>query len=1112
MHTPIALDRLHGPVRLLAGPGAGKTHALVELYADLVGRGLAGRGEILVLTFSTSAAAELERRLDQRLNDSYDQAWISTFHSFCARLLRDHRPDPRRLLLSGFQEWLAMRAVLEDIEPGLLGSLAPVRRSDAFAQDALSFIALLKQNLVHPAAFQLLAEASGSERMRSLAGVYRVYQARLEQAGLVDFRDLVAEAIALLDARPDIHSRLASTFRFILVDEFQDVDPAQFELLRRLAPPEARPHLLVAGDPEQAIYGFRGTVPRLLDQEFPSRYQAQSLELPGSRRCPPEVLAAASRLLDATQPQRLAAATSAAVPPPDPAVSPLASPPAAPAGSAALRVVRHANSVEEAFFVAREVRRLVLEEGLQLGRCAILLRSTTTLAVPFEEALRAMGLPYEVRGLGAISRNEVARFLIVYLRALASPDDPDALERLLSSSLSGAGRQLVGRLRRVAIEEGRAFHKVVRQLMYRLQAHDTAAYPLPWASGEPAPAPAPPPPAPELVPLTPSGPEPPPPMAEVKLPEYLAYVDPAETRALHSALVAFYRMASEARRLPIYALSYRILNEAGVFERLFSLPVSEDERTEALANLKAALDAFSEIDVATERLTGAGPNLEEVAPRLDALIGRALDDTQPAAGSRPAAVQVMTVHQAKGLEFDAVFMAGLALGHFPVAGLPHPLLEEADQAWLEARVEGFRPSWPPDAAHHVAEEARLAYVGMTRARRRLYLSYADEYDQTAGPSPFIELAVPEMEHESPGGSTAALDASAFLTMAEAETLLALERRSVTEDHRVALAGLGVDLEFVFDPASGEPFEPYAGSPPVGVDPGHFSPTSLNNYLKCPRLYWYGDHPGLSAPPRGVEMERGSFLHRVLEDFHKRESEWRPLPVESQREWLEAALQGHLEAYLSRVDSTLERKAEEQEVRRILGNYIQFATSFQSIRRLGTLATELKFFVQVDGHEVRGKIDRINDTGDGTCEVVDYKTGSGMAAQRALEAYFGPDLHDVQLAMYNLACLEGVDEEGQPIARRPRFLSLWYPKDMVYGKMRQVLFAIDQPEPGVKEWLQRVVTQDDLARARDLVVNAINSIGEGDFRPRPKPGAIGTCLSWFGCPHSSICPYGGQPAE
>lgn len=259
------------------------------------------------------------------------------------------------------------------------------------------------------------------------------------------------------------------------------------------------------------------------------------------------------------------------------------------------------------------------------------------------------------------------------------------------------------------------------------------------------------------------------------------------------------------------------------------------------------------------------------------------------------------------------------------------------------------------------------------------------------------------------------------------------------------------------------------------------------------------------------MERGSFLHKVLEDFHRRESEWRHLAPETQREWLESALQGHLDTYLNRVESVLDRRAEEQEVRRILENYVRFATSLQPIRRLGTLMVERKFTLVLDDAEIHGKIDRVNDTGEGTCEVVDYKTGRGRSAQHAYADYFGPELADVQLLMYYLACREGVDEDGKPIALRPRFLSLWYPKDTVFGSMRQVLFAVGDAAPGVREWMQRTVGQADVERGRTTAIQAIGRIREGDFAPAPK-ATIGTCLSWFGCPHAQVCPFGGQPAE
>jgi superfamily I DNA/RNA helicase len=1093
MAATLTAETLDRPVRLLAGPGTGKTRTLVDLYVELVQGGRASRGEILVLTFSTAAASEISRRLDGRLTDSYGEAWIYTFHSFCARVLRDYRPEPLGLVLSGFQEAVAMRETLARLELSSLGRLARVARTDGFAQDALAFVALLKQNRVYPAEFALLAEVSGTARLRELAALYSDYQGRLREAGARDFRDLVADAIALLGDRPEVLEHYRRKFRFVLIDEFQDVDPAQFDLIRSLVPPAGDASLLVAGDPDQSVYGFRGTVPALLADEFPMIYGGGTEVLEISDRCPAEVLEAGLRLLRATQPagdrRRLRAA------PREPGV-----------GGPPVRVVKETNAVEEALFVARESRRLMLDDPtLRPQDFAILLRSTATQAAPFEEALRALGLPYEVRGVGSLARNEVVRFLLTYLRAVAQPDDPESLERLLASGLSGVERRTTGRIRRYAIEEGRSFTKVVRRLMYWLRSSDPAAYPLPWE---------------EQIGIPPPGQgegqgggtdaahrEPEPPARDAEPPEFARYLAPEELAALHGAVRTFYSIGHAARRLPLAALAYSVLIEAGVLERALRLPLEDAEQRRILGDLRIAVESFSELEAVWERLFGGPPRLADVATRLESWIARAVDEAQPAPSS-VAGVQLLTVHQSKGLEFQVVFLSGFAQGLFPLAARPHPLLEEGDQAWLEANLQGFRPSWPDSPGEHGAEEARLAYVGMTRASRLLYVTYAEEYDDRAGPSPFLELALPGSAPTEPARAGTELTPAGVLTLGEAETLLA--GLSLGDPQRSRLAAAGVDLEFVCDPGAGQPFEPYLRGP-MAVDPGHFSPTALNDYLKCPRLYWYNHHPGLAAAPRGIEMERGSFLHRVLEEFHAREQEWRGLPPDRQRDWLQDVLERHLERYLERQEVVLERRAEEQEVRRILENYVRFATSFQPVRRLGTLMVERKFVLQLDGAEIHGKIDRVNDTGDGTCEVVDYKTGRGQPAQRAYDSYFGDEPLDVQLLMYYLACRFGVDGEGRPLDLEPRYLSLWYPKDTWRGRMRQVLFAVAEPAPGVPDGMQRTVSAADLQRGRSVVADAVSRIRVGDFAPAPRD-AVGTCLSWFGCPHAAICPYGGQPPE
>jgi len=1067
---PLDIHEIDGPVRVLAGPGTGKTHALVDLYEQAVRERVAGRGEILVLTFSTSAAAEISGRIDERLQDEYGEAWISTFHSFGARLLREHSPDRDRLLLNGFQEWLVMRRVLEELDAELLGPLEGVRRSDAFAQDVLTFVALMKQNLVHPSTLLLAAEASASERLRVLAAVYQAYQRRMQNARIVDFRDLISGAIELLQSNASLRDKLRTQFRLILVDEFQDVDPAQFELLQLVAPPQARPRLVVVGDPDQSIYGFRGTVPRLLSHDFAAVYGSATQRLEDCRRCSQEALDGAERLLVATHPGResrhmrtMAISTLPAV------------------------VVAHENDpVDEAFFVAREIKRLHVESPvLRYGDFAILLRSTTSLGAPFEEALRALAVPYEVRGAGATSRNEVVRFLVGYLESLRRPDDAEAFEGALASSLGGVGARTLGRLRASAHERGRPLLRVMRRLMYALAARDPQRFPLPWGGDAPS---------------------------EARMePDYMVFLSEEELTILHAAMVARQHLLDRVPRLSLAALAYSVLIEDGAMRRLLDLDLPDDQRVEAISDLRAAIEGLEAIEAVHERLTGAKPMLSDISGSLETLLAAAADDSEAASG-RGDAVQVMTVHQAKGLEFEVVFCSGFAHGLFPLPVRPHPLLDEEDRAWLEGFKVGFMPSWPSDPDGHLAEEARLAYVAMTRARRRLYVTYADTYLRQSGPSVFLDMAAPEAEVRSLTRGSSRLLPGDLLLSREAEVLLASHPSALTNGVSARAAALGLDVAFLTDPDSGEPFESYGGDRnPTTVQIDHFSPTTLNDYLKCPRLYWYNHHPGLVEEPRSVAMERGGFLHKVLEDFHAKEAEWRPLDSEHQKEWLEAALQGHLEGYLVQMEGVLDRKREERQVRSLLTNYIRFVTGLQQIRRLGTLATERRFRLQLDGSDIVGKIDRVNDVGDGEVEVVDYKTGAGKPMKYAYEAYFGPELYDVQLALYYIACKEGFDEEGKPLGFQPRFLSLWYPKEWVWRDMRQVIFSVGRAA-GLKDYRERLLTNEDLDRSRAIVVDAIGRIKAGHFEPAPRELA-GTCVTRFGsCPHAAVCPYGGAPPE
>jgi ATP-dependent exoDNAse (exonuclease V) beta subunit len=591
----------------------------------------------------------------------------------------------------------------------------------------------------------------------------------------------------------------------------------------------------------------------------------------------------------------------------------------------------------------------------------------------------------------------------------------------------------------------------------------------------------------------------------------MAFLSAAELDALHAAMVARHALLKRARSLPVAALAYSVLIEDGAMARLLDLELPAPQREEAIADLRAAVEALEAIEDVHERLHGAKPLLADLGGSLESLLAAAADDAASAPGRRDG-VQVMTVHQAKGLEFEVVFCSGFAHGLFPLEGRPHPLLDDVDRAWLEGFKVGFMPSWPSDPDGHLAEEARLAYVAMTRARRRLYLTYADAYLRQAGRSMFLDMAQPDADVRELSRASSRLRPDDVLVTREAEVLLASHPSALTHAALERAAALGLDVAFLTDRESGEPFEPYGDlRNPAEVRIDHFSPTTLNDYLKCPRMYWYNHHPGLSDEPRSIAMERGGFLHEVLQDFHEHEQDWRPLETEQQRQFFDDVLSRHIDGYLARMEGVLDRKREEKQVRSLLANYIKSITGMQHIRRLGTLAVEKRFHLHLDGVEVVGKIDRVNDVGDGEVEVVDYKTGSGKPMRYAYESYFGPEMHDVQLALYYLACKDGFDDDGKPLGFRPRFLSLWYPKDWVWGGMRQDIFSVGRPA-GLKEYRERPLTEEDLERSRSVVMTAIERIKAGHFEPAPREIA-GTCVTRYGsCPHAAVCPYGGAPPE
>src|SRR5438270_7634420 len=294
------------------------------------------------------------------------------------------------------------------------------------------------------------------------------------------------------------------------------------------------------------------------------------------------------------------------------------------------------------------------------------------------------------------------------------------------------------------------------------------------------------------------------PAEETILPDYIEFLTEPELDCRHAAMTARHRLLERAARLPRAALAYSALIEDGALGRLLELQLSDEQRIEAMSDLRAAIEGLEGVEAVYERLHGSKPLLRDLAVPLNAVLSGAADDTE-AAPARTDAVQVMTVHQAKGLQFEHVFCAGFAHGLFPVAARPHPLLDAEDRAWLEAFKVGFMPSWPSDPDGHTAEEARLAYVALTRARRRVYITFADSYLRQAGPSIFLDLASPAAEMRELSRASHRLEPANPLLARQAGVMIASTRAPLDMASSERAGSPGLDLALLSDPQAGEPF-------------------------------------------------------------------------------------------------------------------------------------------------------------------------------------------------------------------------------------------------------------------------------------------------------------------
>ncbi len=585
-----AVLRRGRPLLVLAGAGSGKTKTLTERMASLLEEGVPATA-IAAITFTNKAAREMRERLGARVGGELAGAVsVCTFHALGLKLLQMEAAQAG--LRSGF-------SILDSADAeSLFNDLAP----RGMGKDTVSRL----RHRVHQAKSagqrpeQVAADdAEGSEVRR----LYQAYQQRLAAFNAVDFDDLIVRPLWLLEEQPTIAERWRRRFAHLLVDEYQDTNPAQYKLLRLLAGDGNG--LAVVGDDDQSIYAWRGADPRnmfRLDQDFP---ELEVVKLERNYRCAPRILKIANALI-ANNPHLIEKKLWSGLPDCPP-----------------IRIARLAEVEEEASWVVTDIADRHRRGGVPLDAFAVLYRSHH-LSRQLEVALRERELNYRIRGGKAFFDRPEVKDLLAYLRVIANPGDDAAFLRAVRTPRRGIGEATLARLGEAAAKR----HASLAQAATDSGQGDRGA------------------------------------------------------KALHQFATDLARWRSASERLSPAELLNRIVTEIGWEAHLRS------SRGDP-AVLQRRLDCSAEL----ARLLGErGRGSEALAARLSELAITREEREDDGAG-----IQLLTLHAAKGLEFDRVYLIGLDEGT-----LPH------ESSMDEGRLE---------------EERRLLYVGLTRARQELTLSY-----------------------------------------------------------------------------------------------------------------------------------------------------------------------------------------------------------------------------------------------------------------------------------------------------------------------------------------------------------------------------------------------------
>lgn len=605
-----AVSTLSGPLLILAGAGSGKTRVLTYRMANLIAHGEATPGEILAVTFTNKAAREMEHRVMMLLNDLgipvLDRLWVSTFHSTCARLLRDeiHLLDYRPFfgIYDDSDQVTMIKKVMQILN--INEKIHPPRSFQSRINEA-------KQLALAP---EDVARKSATWMDPKSLEVYKVYEEEMKKANSLDFGDLLMKTFDLFRMYPDVLQKYRDRFRYISVDEYQDTNHIQYRIVKMLS--EEHRNLCVVGDEDQSIYSWRGAdITNILtfEKDFP---ECKVVKLEENYRSTATIVNAASEVIKNNSQRKDKTLFTH--------------------NNEGDKIVVHeeTNEYEEARFVVSRVESLLKENSRKAKDFAVFYRTNAQSRV-IEDQFRSRGIPYKlVGGVKFYERMEI-KDVLAYLRGMVNTADDVSLKRIINVPARGIGKTTVEKIEELGIQRKISFYDAILAVAEERQVHSGAARKL------------------------------------------------REFRSLFDKLV------EKAKVVKTSELFVEVLDATGYILRLKEENTPESQaRIENLEELSNAIRQFEQERGEDATLTQF---LEEMALVSEADKVDEGDDF----------VTLMTLHISKGLEYPVVFMIGMEEGLFPSA-------------------RSFESSDPES----VEEERRLCYVGMTRAREKLFMTHA----------------------------------------------------------------------------------------------------------------------------------------------------------------------------------------------------------------------------------------------------------------------------------------------------------------------------------------------------------------------------------------------------